>query len=354
MRRFWVSCGVSVLGLLLASTPAAAQFYQQRSQASPATPPGVNHLSLHKDPGITVRQATHPHHTIATSPPPSVVPRHQSTPPQSTSPQHSASGRHHANSVQYWLFWGGGYPLILNSGYTSAFGAYYSPYPYFATYPYPYFAPQVFNNVAPAPLPNQAAVPRNLDPDPDDEADKPPAKAPRASNAPAKAKAGRFIGFGDGNFSKQNYLAAVERYRTAAEAAPDLPEPFFRQAYALVAMGQYESATKAFRRGLKIRSDWTDSPFRLDQIYGGDQLAKTSHLENLARALEANPFDSDLLVALGLQLYFDGQRNRAGVFLARAAQLGANDDKLLNDFLAKPAPAGAGAQPDKPGGKIVF
>ena len=175
-----------------------------------------------------------------------------------------------------------------------------------------------------------------------DAAAEPPAK-PKAkvTNAEGKAKAGRFIGFGDANFTKQKYLAAMERYRTAAGVAPDLAEPFFRQGFALVALGQFDSAMKAFRRGLRIRPDWTDSEFRLDQIYGADRLAKTTHLENLAKAVEANPFDSDLLIALGMQLYFDGQRDRASLFFARAAQLGGNEDRLLNDFVPKPGPAGA-------------
>ena len=91
----------------------------------------------------------------------------------------------------------------------------------------------------------------------------------------------------------------------------------FAQGSALIAQGQYDGAVKAFRRGLRIRGDWSASPFRLDQLYGDDVIAKTSHLENLAKAVEANPLDAELLTALGIQLYFDGQRERAGVFLAR-------------------------------------
>jgi tetratricopeptide repeat protein len=340
MRRLFGLCVVSIVGLLLVSTSGAAQFYQQRSPASPATPPGVNHLSLHSDPqrsspqhstpGITVRQTTPPNKPVVVSPAPSVVPR-----------QPSANGRHpNQGSVQSWLFWGTGYPLIWTGAYMPAFGPYYPAYPY--------FVPQSFNNLGPA------VVPRDWDRARNDPADKSRPKVPRVSNAETKAKAGKFIGFGDGNFGKQKYSAAIERYRTAAEMAPDLAEPYFRQGYALVALGQYENAAKAFRRALKIRPDWSDSAFRLDQIYGADQLAKTTHLESLAKAIEANPFDSELLVALGVQLYFDGQRDRAGVFLARAAQLGANEDKLLNDFLPKPGPAGAAVQPEKPGGKLVF
>jgi Flp pilus assembly protein TadD len=75
-------------------------------------------------------------------------------------------------------------------------------------------------------------------------------------------------------------------------------------------------------------------------------------LENLAKAVEANSFDSDLLIALGMQLFFDGQHDRAGVFFARAAQLGGNEDRLLNDFVPKPGPADAPKA--QPAAKVVF
>ncbi len=178
----------------------------------------------------------------------------------------------------------------------------------------------------------------------------------RVTNADQKAKAGRFIAFGDTNFGKQSYLSASERYKTAAQMAPDLAEAHLRQGFALVAMGQYESAAKAFRRGLRVRGDWSASALRLDQLYGADRIAKTAHLENLAKAVEANPLDSDLLVALGMEVFFDGQQQRSEVFFTRAAELGGNEDKLFDSFLARPGPAGAG-KPDKgpqPGGKVVF
>ena len=177
------------------------------------------------------------------------------------------------------------------------------------------------------------------------------ADEPRASTADQKTKAERYIGLGDANFAKQKYFLAVERYKSAAQMAPDLAEPYFRQAYALVALGQYASAAKVFRRGLKIRSDWSDSLFRLEEVYGDGKVAKTEHFERLAKAVEANPLDASLLTVLGLELFFDGQAQRAGVFLVRAAQLGANGDHLLDGFLPKPGPAGAqGAAP----AKIVF
>ncbi|MBI3836772.1 MAG: hypothetical protein HY288_02405 [Planctomycetia bacterium] len=320
MRRSLVWCAVVAVWPLMGSTPAAAQFYQQRPKAAAAAPPTVRHFSIGKP--------TVPHAVIAPNVPPPVSP-----PSQDLQIEH-----HHDAGANVWCFWGGGYPYWWT-------GAFTSPFPYYI-YPYPY-------------LPNYGLVPqprtpagRALDQLKNDVGEPPAKPKPKVTNAAAKAKAGKFIAFGDANFGKQKYLPAVERYKTAAEMAPDLAEPFLRQGHALVALGQFESAAKAFRRGMKIRSDWSDSGFRLDQIYGADRLAKITHLENLAKAVEANPLDSDLLITLGVQLYFDGQRDRARVFFARAAQLGGNEDRLLNDVLPKPGPAGA--PKDQAVGKVVF
>jgi hypothetical protein len=202
-------------------------------------------------------------------------------------------------------------------------------------------------NAAPAPL--ALPVVRANDP-PAPARDPAPRAKPKTTHAEQKARAGRYLGFGDSNFEQQKYHAAFTRYQTAIEIAPDVAESYFRQAFALVALGRYEKAATAFRRGLQIRSDWRGTPFRLDDLYGGAAVAKTQHVETLARAVDANPFDADLLLVLGMMLFFDGQQDRALVFFGRAAQLGANEDHLLDDFLGKPKPADA-PQPD---GKISF
>jgi hypothetical protein len=53
-----------------------------------------------------------------------------------------------------------------------------------------------------------------------------------------------------------------------------------------------------------------------------------------------------------MELFFDGQTQRSEAFFSRAAQLGANDDRLLDGFLPRPGPAGA--PPAAPPGKVVF
>jgi hypothetical protein len=181
-----------------------------------------------------------------------------------------------------------------------------------------------------------------------------PGDAIKSTNADQKALAGRFIGFGDVSFAKQKYLAALGRYKTAIETAPDVAEAYFRQGLAHVALGQYASAAKAFRRGLVVRSSWHGSPFRLDTLYGAaGQQIKIQHLEALAQSVESNPFDAELLLVLGVSLYFDGQIDRAELCFGRVTQLGGDSRQLLRDFLPPPGPAGV-APPAKPSGRVSF
>lgn len=227
---------------------------------------------------------------------------------------------------------------------------YLPPYRYFGyTVVAPLTPPVGYN--APAPVAQPVPQPGPAAPAP---APKPEPAKPKPSHAKQKARAGKFIGFGDANFRKAKYNSAVERYKTAITIAPDMPETYFRQGFVYVAMGYYEKAAAAFRRGLRLRADWSGSPFRLDQIYGPAALAKTAHIESLAGAVDANPFDADLLFVLGIQLFFDGQRDRSQLFFERAAQLGGNEDGLLDAFLPRPKPGGAPNPKPQPGGKLVF
>jgi tetratricopeptide (TPR) repeat protein len=181
-----------------------------------------------------------------------------------------------------------------------------------------------------------------------------PGDAIKSTNADQKALAGKFIGFGDASFAKQKYLAAIGRYKTAIETAPDVPDAYFRQGLAHVALGQYASAAKAFRRGLVVRSSWRGSPIRLDTLYGpAGQQIKIQHLEALAQAVESNPFDAELLLVLGMSLYFDGQNDRAELCFGRVTQLSGDGQQLLRDFLPPPGPAGA-TPPAKPSGRVSF
>lgn len=142
----------------------------------------------------------------------------------------------------------------------------------------------------------------------------------------------RFIGFGDAHFENQKYADANQRYRKATDVAPQLADGFFRQGYALLALGRYDAAAKAFKRGLGLDAGWPKSNFRNDDLYGPNQAAKTAHLDALADAAAKQPKDGDLLFLVGLFLHFDGQQARARPFLQKAIQLAAGDDAHLRAF----------------------
>jgi tetratricopeptide (TPR) repeat protein len=157
----------------------------------------------------------------------------------------------------------------------------------------------------------------------------------RISNAAMKEQAGKFMAFGDANFQKQNFNSALERYRSASQVASDVPETFLRQGFALVAMGRFESASKVMRRALLLQPDATKLNLQLNDLYGENQMAKTAHLEALADGVDQNPQSADLLLLLGLQLYFDGQADRSLPVFQRCAQLGGNDDGSLTVLMRK-------------------
>jgi len=165
----------------------------------------------------------------------------------------------------------------------------------------------------------------------------------RISSPDQKSRAGRYVSYGDKLFAQQKYLAALGRYKSATEAASDMAEAHLRQGFAYVAMGQFENAAKALRRGLALRSNWQGTALRLSTLYDGAEAAKTQHIEKLAQAVEENPFDSGLLMTLGVELFFDGQFDRAELCFQNAARLGGGDEALVADFLPGVKPAGAPA-----------
>lgn len=163
----------------------------------------------------------------------------------------------------------------------------------------------------------------------EDQPDRPPA---RVANEQTTARARRFIAVGDRRFHTQEFATAYQRYKQAAEIAPDLADAWFRQGIVQIAVGRYPAARRSIRRGLALDPHWPSSPFRLDDLYTDDQLAKGGHLEHLALAIEAEPERSDLIFLLGLELFLDGQRHRSRLFFERARALG-EDDRMVRRFL---------------------
>lgn len=180
---------------------------------------------------------------------------------------------------------------------------------------------------------NSPAVQMRRDDDTDQSEPKKPVE--RATNAQSNALARRFITFGDARFAQQDFADANMRYRKAAEVAPSLADPFFRQAFALSALGRYDSAVTAVKRGLKLNPNWAQSDFNLKELYGDDVLAKEARLDALAAAAEAKPNDFNLLFLVGLHLHFDNQAPRAEKFFRLALQLAGDDAEYIRVFLEK-------------------
>jgi tetratricopeptide (TPR) repeat protein len=161
-----------------------------------------------------------------------------------------------------------------------------------------------------------------------------PAPKPRATNAASKERAAHFVTAGDNLFREQKHQEALQRYKSAAQAAPDVASAYFRQGFALVATNRYELAAEAFRRGLALDPGWPSSEFRLTEIYGDAALARQAHQDALAGAALHDPVNADLMFVLGVFLHFDGQAERAKKFFAKAKELDGGRAASVDGFLA--------------------
>jgi tetratricopeptide (TPR) repeat protein len=142
----------------------------------------------------------------------------------------------------------------------------------------------------------------------------------RPSNAAARDLAKRQIAAGDTLFGKQQYAQALESYKQAARAAPDLADSHFRQMVALVALGRYETAVDAVKNGMRISKDTINGQFRVSAMYGDNLMARAAHLEALAK-LTAERRTSDLYFLAGVMLFFDDPPQRSAPFFEQASQI---------------------------------
>ena len=145
--------------------------------------------------------------------------------------------------------------------------------------------------------------------------------------------ASKYIDYGDALFAKQKYVEANDRYRKAARSTPQLAVTWFRQGFALAAIGRCDQAAAAIKRGLKLDPAWPKSNFILDRLFGGNAAAKNACLDAVAAAVKEKPADSDRLFLLGVVLHFDGQDNRAAAAFARAEQTAGNNIGHIEAFM---------------------
>ena len=163
----------------------------------------------------------------------------------------------------------------------------------------------------------------------------------RMSNPEARRSAERLIADGDDLFRGQNFHAALQRYKHAAAAAPDLAESYWRQGHAMISTRNFDLATNAFKRAIGLSSDLNRGGFHLSSLYGNATMTKTAHLESLAEWTLANANSADPYFLLGVFLKYDGQAENAEKFFARASDLAGPTAGHLAMFLApqQPMPA---------------
>ena len=137
-------------------------------------------------------------------------------------------------------------------------------------------------------------------------------------------------------FGDLKYTEALDRYRRAAHECPSLGDAWLREGFSQAAIGNYDQAAKAMRRGLEENPDWAETNFRLDDIYGDNAADKKARVNGMVKAAEADPNNGDLALVVGIHLYCDGKQDKAAPFFRRAAQIRGSDANI-KPFLPKVA-----------------
>jgi len=176
----------------------------------------------------------------------------------------------------------------------------------------------------------------------------------RPSTPEKQAKSIHAQAEGDVYMKRLRFLNAYEKFKYAVGVANDRPEPYFRLAYALAAIGSYDSAIKYLKQGITLDPQWPVHGDKLIGVFGDDnRLAILSLIERVTGWVRDDIRDPDRLFLMGVLLHFNDD-NRAGQFFEAAYRLAGGGDHLLV-FLqpqldARDNAAGAGAPgPGRPG-----
>lgn len=200
--------------------------------------------------------------------------------------------------------------------------------------------------VRPGPArPGRAAPPVADQPDQEN-----PAVQVRPSNVEQRRRSLRYLAQGDESFHKQEFLAAVGKYRQAAQAARDLPEPRLRLGMALATIAEYQQAVNNLKWGLKLDPEWPAHGLTLDEQFGeGHDLAKNSIIMNIGRWVEQDIRDPDRQFLFGVFLYFNGDYDSARRVFETAAAITNGADHLRPFLELQPVPRDEVAPPPDPG-----
>ena len=152
----------------------------------------------------------------------------------------------------------------------------------------------------------------------------------------ARKLAWRFIEFGDKQFRNRKYHQALQRYKKSTGVKRDVATAFFRQALAHFALGKYDRATTAIKRGLAIAPDRPQTDLRLEDLYV-DANEQRAHRKQLVDWLAEHPLDADAHFRVGVISHFSGQQQLAAAAIVRSIELGGISDHATA-FLPKPEP----------------
>jgi len=153
------------------------------------------------------------------------------------------------------------------------------------------------------------------------------------SNADTRARAARYVAQGDRLFGEQQTYLALMQYRQATKAAGDVADSYFRQGFALLALGKYDEAVDIFKSGLAIDKNYFADDFRLDDVYQDNLIAKNAHIDALAKATLSDADNADLMFLVGAFLHFDGETARSVKFLMKANDLAGGTDSHIQTAL---------------------
>lgn len=151
------------------------------------------------------------------------------------------------------------------------------------------------------------------------------------------------------DFEAGDYAAAAAKFRNAQDSAPDDIVLPFARVQALFANGEYKAAAQGLREALTKTSPEEEGVFFPRGLYP-DENTLQQHIEQLGRAAQLDPADSDLKLLLGYQLLGTGKFNEASRYLqgARLDDRNAQAATVLTNLLEKLNKAD-GAGPRVPG-----
>ncbi len=152
-------------------------------------------------------------------------------------------------------------------------------------------------------------------------------------------KSDQQIFLGAGVFRSGEYGLALQRFRIATELNPKNADAWFHLAQARFALGQYLLAVEAIHRGM---DSWKNYPLAKSNLsrdlYPKKKATLEDQLDQLAKAIKADPNNGDLVFLHAHQLWFDGRQDEALKLFARARTL-KRDVRYIDRFFRAKARA---------------